>query len=88
MPITNIAAVIVMIVYNRQDTNTKISRFLLKEITRNPLIIAVVLGLLFNYFEMALPTFATLTFELLGDGALSLILLCVGAGLALSFTAA
>ena len=59
VPITNIAAVIVMKVYNRQETNTKISRFLLKEITRNPLIIAVVLGLLFNYFEMALPTFAT-----------------------------
>lgn len=88
VPITNIAAVIVMIVFNRQDTNTKISRFLLKEITRNPLIIAVVLGLLFNYFEMALPTFATLTFELLGDGALSLLLLCVGAGLAPSFTTA
>ena len=59
VPITNIAAVIVMKVYNRQETNTKISRFLLKEITRNPLIIAVVLGLLFNYFERALPTFAT-----------------------------
>ena len=88
VPITNIAAVIVMIVYNRKDTNTKISRFLLKEITRNPLIIAVFLGLLFNYFEMALPTFATLTFELIGDGALSLLLLCVGAGLAPSSTAA
>ena len=29
-----------------------------------------------------------MTFELLGDGALSLLLLCVGAGLAPSFTAA
>ena len=45
-------------------------------------------ALLFNYFEMALPTFTTLTFELIGDCALSLLLLCVGAGLAPSSNAA
>ena len=88
VPIHNIAAVIVMIIYNRQEKNTKMSRVLLKEITRNPLIIAVVLGLLFNYFQIALPKFATSTLELAGDdGALRLFLLCVGAGLAPSFAA-
>ena len=88
VPITNIVAVVTMIIYNRQQKQNKISQFILREIARNPLIIAVFVGLLFNVFHLTLPRFASFTFDLVGDGSLSLLLLSVGAGLAPSFSLA
>lgn len=53
----------------------------LRELARNPLIIATVSGLLFNLAGLRLPELAALTLSRMGAAALPLGLMAVGAGL-------
>jgi predicted permease len=57
---------------------------LLKELARNPLLIATACGLLFNLSGLPLPEVAGAVLSRLGNAALALGLLLVGAGLRLS----
>lgn len=62
-------------------SNESSKLLLLKEISRNPFIVAILLGLLFNMMGLGgLPIIHELTGSL-GGAALTLALICVGAGL-------
>ena len=52
-----------------------------RELARNPLIIATVAGLLFNAMSLRLPEFAATAMQRIGNAALPLGLMAVGAGL-------
>ncbi|HYJ98448.1 MAG TPA: AEC family transporter, partial [Burkholderiaceae bacterium] len=52
-----------------------------REMARNPLILATVAGLLANAVSLRLPEFATTTMQRIGNSALPLGLMAVGAGL-------
>ena len=58
----------------------------LREMARNPLIIATVGGLLFNVAGIALPEFVLATLQRLGSASIALGLIAVGAGLRLAGT--
>jgi malonate transporter len=55
----------------------------LRELARNPLIVATVAGLLANALSLRLPEFAATTLQRIGQAALPLGLMAVGAGLRL-----
>jgi Predicted permeases len=75
VPLVNIAAVAGM--SQRKD------RRMVIEVLKNPLIIATVLGLCFNVFELGLPEFIMSTLQRLGACAIALGLMCVGASLSI-----
>ena len=76
---SNLATVIMMTKMLKNDEDSQL--LLIKEILRNPFIVAILLGLTFNYLELGgLPVLHELT-GLLGSAALTLALICVGAGL-------
>ena len=51
-------------------------------IAKNPIVIGVMIGLLFNVFEWSLPTFASNTVSALGGMVMPLAMICVGGNLA------
>jgi predicted permease len=53
----------------------------LRELARNPLVVATVAGLLSNALSLRLPEFAAVTLQRIGSAALPLGLMAVGAGL-------
>ena len=55
----------------------------LRELLRNPLILATVAGLIFNLGEIPIPAPVNATLQRLGGGALAIGLLCAGATLSL-----
>ena len=77
VPLVNFAAVHAL--SRHQGSNV------LLESLRNPLILATVAGLLFNMTGLTLPTPIVTTLSRLGDCAIAVGLLCVGASLTLSF---
>ena len=56
---------------------------MLLQVFKNPLIIATLLGLLFNVFGLRLPVFLTASLKSLGNASLAAGLLCIGASLTL-----
>lgn len=84
VPISNTIAVSVLAkaVADTQQKEKKIESFyVLKTVFKNPLIIATVLGLIFNSFSLSLPSVATEYFRHLGNASLAMGLLCIGASL-------
>ncbi len=76
---SNLVTVIMMTYMLKSNESSKL--LLLKEISRNPFIVAILLGLLFNMMGLGgLPIIHELTGSL-GGAALTLALICVGAGL-------
>ena len=59
-------------------------RKLAKELTTNPLILACIAGILASEFKISLPEFGWITLERLGQTALPISLLAIGAGLSLT----
>ncbi|MGI9025517.1 MAG: AEC family transporter, partial [Burkholderiaceae bacterium] len=57
---------------------------ILREMARNPLIIATVCGLAMNFAELQLPEFVMATLQRLGSASIALGLIAVGAGLRLA----
>ena len=80
VPPSNALAVIVLIWLNKRDDEVHIGSLLTKELARNPLIIAIIAGVLAKYAPFDLPNTVYETSELLGRGALPALLLAVGAG--------
>lgn len=84
VPPSNVMSVCVLIYLNKRDQKTSMAPFLAKEIVRNPLIIAIIAGLIAKYAPFDTPDFILETAELLGRGALPALLLAVGAGVQLT----
>jgi predicted permease len=76
---SNLVTVIMMTYMLKSEQDSKLLLF--KELARNPFIVAILLGLLFNILNLeGLPALHELSGSL-GSAALTLALLCVGAGL-------
>ena len=78
VPLLNVISVIVLSIYGRSDGDLDWAAVILK-ILRNPLIIACVVGLLFNWFGV--PNILFDAIDIIGAGGLGLALLAVGAGM-------
>lgn len=89
IPVTNISIVTLM-VWNLTE-GKKLDNLMLstlRELARNPLILAVLFGLLFNYMDWENVPVLHETTRLLGAAALPIVLLCVGANIKLKEFAA
>lgn len=84
VPPSNVMSVCVLIYLNKRNQKTNMAPFLAKEIARNPLIIAIIAGLIAKYAPFQTPAFILETADLLGRGALPTLLLAVGAGVKLT----
>lgn len=78
VPLLNTTSVIVLSVYGHGAKSFEIQK-LLKQIARNPLIIACGVGILFNL--TGIPDIVFNSVEIIGNGGLGLALLAVGAGM-------
>ena len=78
VPLLNVISVVVLSVYGHSDTRPEIVA-VAKKIGTNPLIIACIVGLLFNWFGV--PDILFETIDIIGAGGLGLALLAVGAGM-------
>ena len=84
VPPSNVMSVCVLIYLNKRDAQMNMGHLLAKEIARNPLIIAIIAGLIAKYMPIETPALLFETAELLGRGALPALLLAVGAGVRFS----
>lgn len=82
IPVTNIAVVVAIVLLHRGGQKTTgLGRAIARDIVRNPLLIAVAAGLLFNLAGIGkLPVLHAMT-DLLGRAALPLVLLSIGASI-------
>ncbi len=79
IPLLNLLCVIVLILFN--DQNKGSLQTVIKEVIRNPLIIACTSGILINYSGIGLHHVVEETFSIFGRAALPVGLLCVGAAI-------
>ena len=80
VPPSNVLSVVVLIYLNKRQARVNVGQLLIKEIARNPLILAIIAGLIAKYLPLPTPQVILETAELLGRGALPALLLAVGAG--------
>jgi malonate transporter len=80
LPLYNVLAVIVLTVPFRKERKLNIKSTLV-EIILNPLIVAVILGLPFSYFQVKIPSVLNLTAGFLSELALPLALIGIGGSL-------
>ena len=73
---------VITITRSLSGDKVNITRLLLN-ILKNPLIIAIILGLMLNYFSIALPKSIQVTGQYLANITLPLALLCIGASIQL-----
>jgi len=78
VPLLNTTSVIVLSVYGSSDDSTDF-RQVSRRVVKNPLIVACITGLVFNW--IGIPDVLFNTIEIIGNGGLGLALLAVGAGL-------
>ncbi len=86
VPISNTIAVAVLATAVSKSVNKekKIQpSYIIKTVLKNPLIIATVLGLVFNVAQWELPQVGTSLFRSLGNASLAVGLLCIGSSLQL-----
>ncbi|NIF03721.1 AEC family transporter [Pantoea sp. Acro-805] len=79
IPLLNIASIIILMYYG-QGTRPAQSQ-ILRALVKNPVIISVVAGLLYNISHLTLPHLLTNILHILGEASLPLGLLAVGASL-------
>lgn len=80
IPLYNILGVIVLSYYNQEGQKVNIKKLLL-DILKNPLILAVLIGLPFSFLQLKLPEFVNETLDYLGAIATPLALLFIGASI-------
>ncbi len=80
VPLLNIMSVIILSVYGNSEQTANIRQVMLR-IVKNPLIVACILGLAFNW--TGVPDIVFDTIVIIGNGGLGLALLAVGAGMRL-----
>ena len=78
VPLLNVISVVVLSVYGHSDTRPQVVA-VAKKIAANPLIIACIVGLLFNW--LGVPDILFDAIDIIGAGGLGLALLAVGAGM-------
>ena len=78
----NLLSVLILIHYskNRKGSGASIALFI-SELVKNPLIVACAIGLALNLSNGALPPFLSRPLDALGDTALPLVLMSIGASL-------
>ena len=84
VPISNIVAVIAILMLGRKAERRDMKRAILAEIARNPLLVALLIGVLVNILNVPVPAFISQAAALVGAGALPLLLLSIGASLKFS----
>ena len=84
VPISNIVSVITILIMTGKGDERGMKRAIIAEILRNPLLASLALGLGVNLLEVPVPTFIAVAAAMLGDGALPLLLLSIGASLRFS----
>ncbi len=83
IPVTNLAVVPLMVVMNQKGRKGKILPMVLSDLGRNPLILSVLGGVSFNLLGVGEVPVLHDTAHLLGNAALPIVLMCVGANLRL-----
>ena len=81
VPLLNATSVAVLSIYGNSDSHPSVNSVAIK-IVQNPLIIACLVGLLFNW--TGVPDIVFDTIDIIGDGGLGLALLAVGSGMKVS----
>lgn len=80
VPTVNVLCVVLMMRLNGTGEQT-MKRLIVKELARNPLIIAVVLGITINLSDLSIPALMAQTMDLLSRAALPMLLMAVGASM-------
>jgi len=78
VPLLNVISVVVLSIYGHSDTRPQVLA-VVKKVVTNPLIIACIVGLLFNW--SGVPDILFDAIDIIGAGGLGLALLAVGAGM-------
>ena len=81
VPISNIVSVIAILVLSRPAGERNMKRAILSEIARNPLLGSMLIGVTVNLLEIPVPAFLAQAAVFLGDAALPLLLMSIGASL-------
>ncbi len=81
IPTTNFCTVAMMVALCKADQETSLLHAIFRDLMRNPLILSVVGGFLFNVLEVGEVPVLHESLRLLGSAALPIVLLCVGANL-------
>ena len=81
VPVTNVTVVTAMLALLRPGGQRGFAGTLVRELVRNPLIVAIVLGVLVNVAGIGRIPVLHDTTRMLGDATLPVVLLCVGASL-------
>ena len=81
IPVTNLTVVPLMVILNQQDRSGGVVRAVLNDLGRNPLLLAVAAGLSFNLIGANNVPILHETTRILGNAALPVVLMCVGANL-------
>lgn len=84
VPISNIVSVIAVLMMTGKGGDHSMKRAIFAEILRNPLLVSLTVGLSVNLLEIPVPSFIASAAAMLGDGALPLLLLSIGASLRFS----
>ena len=84
VPISNIVSVIAVLMMTGKGRDRCMKRAIFAEILRNPLLVSLALGLGVNLLDIPVPSFIAGAAAMLGDGALPLLLLSIGASLRFS----
>ncbi|MCR9176645.1 MAG: AEC family transporter [Alphaproteobacteria bacterium] len=83
IPVTNLSVVPLMVVLNRKGGTKGIFGAILRDLARNPLILAVGSGVGFNLTGLGEIPVLHQTLQVIGNAALPIVLMCVGANLRL-----
>ena len=83
IPVTNLSVVPLMVVLNRGVRTGSIFKAILRDLARNPLILAVGSGVAFNLTGLGEIPILHQTLQVIGNAALPIVLMCVGANLRL-----
>ncbi|MEC8517062.1 MAG: AEC family transporter [Pseudomonadota bacterium] len=81
VPISNIVSVLAILILTGGGERRGMKHAVLREIARNPLLAAMLAGVGVNWLELPVPSFISQSAALLGQGALPLLLLSIGASL-------
>ena len=84
VPVSNIVSVAALLTLGARHDGRKLKGAIIAEIARNPLLGAIIIGLLVRYFQVPVPSFISQMTLFLGNAALPLLLLCIGASLRFS----
>jgi len=83
VPLTNIFSVLAVSVLVSKKNNQPLGTLIIKELLRNPMLIAVAIGFLLNILTISIPSILDQSMALMGRAALPLLLLSVGASLSI-----